>query len=169
MRIWLQGTRLPLYQETLDKYKIPADTPMSVKQAFLMGTRNGGLALKQPDIGVLKEGAKADVLIFSTDTLGLIGWTDPVAAVVLHSNIGDISDIYLNGQLVKTGGQLVVDWRGNGWADQFQTTVENFRTEYAKADLSAFEAAVKALRGYTDADFQTPFQVDVTRGNATGF
>jgi hypothetical protein len=169
MRIWLQGTRLPLYQETLDKYKIPADTPMSVKQAFLMGTRNGGLALKRPDIGVLKEGAKADILIFSTDVLGLIGWTDPVAAVVLHSNIGDISDIYLNGQLVKTGGKLVVDWRGNGWADQFQTTVQNFRTEYAKADLSAFEAGAKASKEYTDTDFQAPFQVDVTRGNATGF
>jgi cytosine/adenosine deaminase-related metal-dependent hydrolase len=117
MRIWLQSTRLGLYQETLDRFKIPSNTPMTVRQAFLLGRRNGGLALKRPDLGVLRVGAKADVLVFSTDAIGLVGWSDPVAAVVLHSNVADIEDIYVDGQLVKKGGKLVVDWQGEGERD----------------------------------------------------
>ncbi|KAJ7495279.1 amidohydrolase, partial [Mycena latifolia] len=150
MRIWLQSTRLGLYQETLDRFKIPSNTPMTVRQAFLLGTRNGGLALKRPDLGVLREGATADVLVFSTDAIGLVarGWSDPVAAIVLHSNVADIEDIYVGGKLVKTGGKLVVDWE-------------------ARTNISAFEEGVKG--SLTDQDFQDPFEVDVTRGESTGF
>ncbi|KAJ7600994.1 hypothetical protein C8J56DRAFT_1000001 [Mycena floridula] len=169
MRIWLQSTRLQLYQEELAHFKVPSNTPMSVHGVFLLGTRNGGLALKQPDLGVLREGAKADVLVFSTDALGLIGWSDPVAAIVLHSNVADIEDIYVDGKLVKQGGKMVVDWVGKGYADRLRASAENFREAFAKTNISAFEEGVKAGTGLTDQDFQDPFQVDVTRGPSTGF
>ncbi|KAJ7230096.1 hypothetical protein GGX14DRAFT_507970 [Mycena pura] len=169
MRIWLQSTRLGLYQETLDRFKIPSNTPMTVRQAFLLGTRNGGLALKRPDLGVLRVGAKADVLVFSTDAIGLIGWSDPVAAIVLHSNVADIEDIYLDGELVKKGGKLKVDWQGEGFADRLRDSAVKFRDAFAKTNIAAFEAGVKGLRGLTDKDFQDPFQVDVTQGDSTGF
>ncbi|KAK7016360.1 putative amidohydrolase [Favolaschia claudopus] len=169
MRIWLQSTRLGLYQETLNKFKIPSNTPMSVRQAFLMGTRNGGLALKRPDLGVLREGAKADVLVFSTDAIGLIGWSDPVAAIVLHSNVADIEDIYVDGKLVKSAGKLVVDWEGQGFADQLRASAVKFREAFAKTNISAFEEGIKLQGSLTDADFQDPFEVDVTRGDGTGF
>ncbi|KAJ7131410.1 hypothetical protein C8R44DRAFT_774798 [Mycena epipterygia] len=167
MRIWLQSTRLGLYQETLDRFKIPSNTPMTVRQAFLLGTRNGGLALKRPDLGVLREGAKADVLVFSTDAIGLVGWSDPVAAIVLHSNVADIEDIYVDGQLVKTGGKLVVDWQGKGFADRLKASGIKFRDALANTNISTFEAGVKG--SLTDQDFEDPFKVDVTRGNSTGF
>jgi len=167
MRIWLQSTRLGLYQDTLNRFKIPSNTPMTVRQAFLLGTRNGGLALKRPDLGVLREGAKADVLVFSTDAIGLVGWSDPVAAIVLHSNVADIEDIYVDGKLVKTGGKLVVDWQGKGFADRLKASAVKFREALAKVDISTFETAIKG--SLTDANFQDPFQVDVTRGNSTGF
>ncbi|KAF7374491.1 5'-deoxyadenosine deaminase [Mycena sanguinolenta] len=167
MRIWLQSTRLGLYQETLNRFKIPSNTPMTVRQAFLLGTRNGGLALRRPDLGVLKEGAKADILVFSTDAIGLVGWSDPVAAVVLHSNIADIEDVYVDGQLVKKGGKLVVDWQGKGFGDRLKESAKNFRDALAKTDITPFEVALKG--SLTDQDFQDPFQVDVTRGSGTGF
>ncbi|KAK7016355.1 hypothetical protein R3P38DRAFT_3203582 [Favolaschia claudopus] len=169
MRIWLQATRERLYQETLDRFKIPASTPMSVRQAFLMGTRNGGLALKRPDLGVLREGAKADVVVFSTDAIGLIGWTDPIAAVVLHSNVGDIEDVYVDGQLVKQGGKLVVDWVEKGYAERLRASGVRFREELAKVNITTFETGFKALSGLKNEDFADPFQVDVTRGDSTGF
>lgn len=167
MRIWLQSTRLGLYQETLDRFKIPSNTPMTVRQAFLLGTRNGGLALKRPDLGVLREGATADVLVFSTDAIGLVGWSDPVAAIVLHSNIADIEDIYVGGQLVKTGGKLVFDWEGKGYGDRLRASANKFRDALATTNISAFEEGVKG--SLTDQDFQDPFRVDVTRGDSTGF
>ncbi|KAJ7811046.1 amidohydrolase family protein [Mycena olivaceomarginata] len=166
MRIWLQSTRLGLYQETLDRFKIPSNTPMTVRQAFLLGTRNGGLALKQPDLGVLRVGAKADVLVFSTDAIGLVGWSDPVAAVVLHSNVADIEDIYVDGQLVKKGGKLVVDWQGEGFADRLKESGIKFRDALARTNITPFEVGLKG--SLTDQDFQDPFQVDVTRGGRNG-
>ncbi|KAJ7025129.1 hypothetical protein C8F04DRAFT_968154 [Mycena alexandri] len=167
MRIWLQSTRLGLYQETLDRFKIPSNTPMTVRQAFLLGTRNGGLALKRPDLGVLREGAKADVLVFSTDAIGLVGWSDPVAAIVLHSNVADIEDIYVDGELIKKGGKLVVDWQGEGFGNKLRESAIKFRDALAKTNITAFEVGVKG--SLTDRDFQDPFQVDVTRGDGTGF
>ncbi|KAJ6512826.1 amidohydrolase [Mycena sanguinolenta] len=167
MRIWLQSTRLGLYQETLNRFKIPSNTPMTVRQAFLLGTRNGGLALRRPDLGVLKKGAKADVLVFSTDAIGLVGWSDPVAAVVLHSNVADIEDVYVDGQLVKKGGKLVVDWQGKGFGDRLRESAKKFRDALARTDISTFEVAIKG--SLTDQDFQDPFKVDVTRGGGTGF
>jgi len=142
---------------------------MTVRQAFLLGTRNGGLALKRPDLGVLREGAKADILVFSTDAIGLIGWSDPVAAIVLHSNVADIEDIYVDGELVKKGGKLVVDWQGKGYADRLRDSASKFRDALAKTNISTFEEGIKALSGLTDQDFQDPFEVDVTRGDGTGF
>ncbi|KAF8145423.1 hypothetical protein K438DRAFT_1735470 [Mycena galopus ATCC 62051] len=167
MRIWLQSTRLGLYQETLNRFKIPSSTPMTVRQAFLLGTRNGGLALKRPDLGVLREGAKADVLVFSTDAIGLVGWSDPVAAVVLHSNVADIEDVYVDGQLVKKSGKLVVDWQGEGFGNRLSESAKKFRDTLAKTDIRPFEVALKG--SLTDQDFQDPFRVDVTRGDGTGF
>ncbi|KAJ7705645.1 hypothetical protein B0H16DRAFT_701471 [Mycena metata] len=167
MRIWLQSTRLGLYQETIDRFKIASNTPMTVRQAFLLGTRNGGLALKRPDLGVLKEGAKADVLVFSTDAIGLVGWSDPVAAIVLHSNVADIEDVYVDGELVKKGGKLVVDWQGEGFGDKLRASGIKFRDALAKTNITAFEVGVKG--SLTDEDFQDPFQVDVLRGAGTGF
>ncbi|KAJ7479285.1 hypothetical protein FB451DRAFT_1451245 [Mycena latifolia] len=167
MRIWLQSTRLGLYQETLDRFKIPSNTPMTVRQAFLLGTRNGGLALKRPDLGVLREGATADILMFSTDAIGLVGWSDPVAAIVLHSNVADIEVIYVGGQLVKTGGKLVLDWEGKGYGDRLRASANKFRDALARTNISAFEEGVKG--SLTDQDFQDPLKVDVTRGESTGF
>ncbi|KAJ6600575.1 amidohydrolase [Mycena vulgaris] len=167
MRIWLQSTRLGLYQETLDRFKIPSNTPMTVRQAFLLGTRNGGLALKRPDLGVLREGAKADVLVFSTDAIGLVGWSDPVAAIVLHSNVADIEEVYVDGKLVKKGGKMVVDWQEKGFADRLRQSANKFREALARTDITPFEVALKG--SLTDQDFQDPFQVDVTRGDGTGF
>ncbi|KAJ6517185.1 hypothetical protein C8R47DRAFT_1205424 [Mycena vitilis] len=169
MRIWLQSTRLGLYQDTLDRFKIPSNTPMTVRQAFLLGTRNGGLALKRPDLGVLREGATADVVVFSTDAIGLVGWSDPVAAIVLHSNVADIEDIYVGGQLVKQGGKLVVDWMGKGFAERLKESAGKLRDALARTNISTFEDGVKLQSSLTDEDFQDPFQVDVTRGAGTGF
>jgi len=79
---------------------------MSVNQAFLLATRNGGLALRRPDLGIIAVGAKADVVVFNGDSPGMLGWVDPVAAVILHSNVGDVEVVIVDGKVVKRDGKL---------------------------------------------------------------
>ncbi|KAE9367160.1 amidohydrolase family protein [Stipitochalara longipes BDJ] len=111
MRIWLQATRLRLYKEVLGDWKVPANTGMTVEQVFLLATRNGGLSLRRPDIGVLKVGAKADILVFDGHSPSMAGYEDPVAAVVLHANVGDIQHVIVDGEFKKRDSKLVgVDW-----------------------------------------------------------
>jgi cytosine/adenosine deaminase-related metal-dependent hydrolase len=110
-RLWLQTTRLMEYRKVLDRWQVPDSCPMRVNQAFLLVTRNGGLALKRPDLGVIAPGAKADIVVFKGDSPNMIGWVDPVAAVILHSNVGDVEHVLVNGQFKKRDGRLVgVNW-----------------------------------------------------------
>jgi cytosine/adenosine deaminase-related metal-dependent hydrolase len=80
---------------------------MKVEQAFLLATRQGGLALRRPDIGVLQPGAKADILVFNGDSPNMLGWSDPVAAIILHANPGDIEHVLVDGQFRKRDFKLV--------------------------------------------------------------
>jgi cytosine/adenosine deaminase-related metal-dependent hydrolase len=107
-RMWLQRVRDTRYRRVLDGWEIPNKCPMSTDQAFLMATRHGGLALRRPDIGVLSPGAKADLLVFRCDRPNMLGWTDPVAAVMLHANIADIEHVMIDGRWKKRDGQLVL-------------------------------------------------------------
>jgi cytosine/adenosine deaminase-related metal-dependent hydrolase len=112
-RIWLQSVRNVSYNNALDKGKIPRQNPMTVEDAFLLATRQGALAVRRDDIGVLKVGAKADIVCFDGGAPNMAGWTDPVAAVILHANAGDVRDVLVNGRFVKRSGELVLrdgDW-----------------------------------------------------------
>lgn len=106
-RIWLQTVRNNSYHKTLRTGFIPNQTPMKVEQAFLLATRQGGLALRRPDIGVLQVGAKADILVFNGDSPNMLGWVDPVAAIILHANAGDIEHVLVDGQFRKRDFKLL--------------------------------------------------------------
>src|SRR3569833_3342079 len=73
-RLWLQTTRYRLYEEGAKHWAVPGKSPMSVDQAFLLATRKGGLALRRNDIGVIAEGAKADLVVWDGDSPALLGW-----------------------------------------------------------------------------------------------
>src|SRR5262249_28247928 len=108
-RLWLQSTRSRVYEETLNRWEIPFSNPMSATQAFLLATRNGGLALGRPDLGVIAPGAKADVVVWDGRSPSLLGWSDPIGAVILHASIGDIDHVLSNGRFVKRDGKLSID------------------------------------------------------------
>ncbi|KAL4933000.1 uncharacterized protein BDV17DRAFT_144807 [Aspergillus undulatus] len=106
-RLWLQLVRLRNYTKTLNTGLLPNDNPMTVEQAFLLATRQGGLALRRHDIGVIEPGAKADLAIFNGDSPNMLGWTDPVAAVILHAHPGDIEHVLVDGEWRKRDFRLV--------------------------------------------------------------
>lgn len=107
-RLFLQSARNVSYNNALDTGNIPRQTPMTVEDAFLLATRRGGRAVRRDDIGVLKVGAKADIVCFDGDSPNMVGWTDPIAAVVLHANVGDIQHVMVGGEFRKRDGKLVL-------------------------------------------------------------
>ncbi|KAL4959571.1 uncharacterized protein BDV14DRAFT_193683 [Aspergillus stella-maris] len=95
-RLWLQLVRLRNYTMALDTGRLPNTNPMA-----------GGRALRRNDIGVIRVGAKADLAVFSGDSPNMLGWSDPVAAVVLHANAGDIEHVLVDGEWRKRDFRLV--------------------------------------------------------------
>ena len=96
-RLWLQSARAKNYFDVINNgWSIPRNNPVSVEQAFHLITRAGGLALRRDDLGIIWEGAKADVVVFKTDKPNMVGWRDLIAAIILHSDVGDIEDVLVH-------------------------------------------------------------------------
>ncbi|KAG4259090.1 hypothetical protein FPRO03_13312 [Fusarium proliferatum] len=108
-RIWLQSVRYFFFDKVLSGWEVPKNNPMSVVQAFSLATRAGGLALRRSELGVIREGAKADLIVWNAaESPSLLGWTDPIAAIMLHASIGDILHVMVNGDFVKRDGKLAI-------------------------------------------------------------
>lgn len=139
---------------------------MSVEQAFLMATRAGGLALHRPDIGVLVEGAKADLVVFDGTSPNMLGWADPVAAVMLHSHVGDIQHVLVDGQFQKRDFKLVV--RGN-YADvtkNFLASARRIQSIWEQTPLPDLTGAYPYEPG---VNYATALTVDVLGGAENGY
>jgi len=107
-RIWLQQVRYTQYSDVVERWKLAGNNPMSVNQAFLLATRHGGLALKREDLGVIQVGAKADIVVWDAESPSMLGWVDPVAAVILHASVGDIEAVLVDGKFVKKDRKLIM-------------------------------------------------------------
>lgn len=166
-RMWLQSTRLRLFRQTLDRWRIPATSPMSVNQAFLLATRAGGLALRRPDVGVLVVGAKADVVVFDGDSPNMLGWADPVAAIILHSHVGDVRHVLVDGQWRKREGELVMPEGAPERAEverRFLVSARRIQERWGETALPVLEGEYQGGMLYADPDVE-----DVVRGDGTGY
>lgn len=136
---------------------------MSVNQAFLLATRNGGLALRRPDLGVIAVGAKADVVVFDGDSPGMLGWVDPVAAVILHSNVGDVDTVIVDGKIVKRFGKLTYkDY--SGVQEKFLKSAKKVQAFWKNMPYPVFEGEFSPQVPYADAK-----TVDVVSGEDNGY
>ncbi|KAI1482206.1 Metallo-dependent hydrolase [Daldinia eschscholtzii] len=162
-RIWLQRTRSRLFDQVLEGWKLPKNNPMSVNQAFLMATRQGGLALRRPDLGVIRVGAKADLVVFNGRSPGLLGWLDPVAAVILHANVGDIDHVIVDGKFRKRDGKLTYE--------NYDAVVDRFLASTEQLQKAALETPAPVLEGrlWGGCEFGCATEVNVSRGSGTGY
>lgn len=164
-RLWMQKLRLARAEEVLlGKGQIPRQNPMSVEQAFHLITRAGALALRRHDLGIIAPGAKADLVLFDGDSPGMLGWSDAVAAVILHSNVGDMEGVLVGGEWVKKEGKLVFP----GYADVKRRFLASARRiqgiwggiEWARVDRGMWR---------NQTWFGDVREVDVFRGEGTGY
>ncbi|KAI1424619.1 amidohydrolase [Xylaria sp. FL1777] len=163
-RIWLQRVRERLYSLTvIDRWQIPNANPMSVNQAFLLATQKGGLALGRKDLGVIAINATADLVVWDGRSPALLGWTDPIAAVILHASIGDIDHVIVNGEFVKRDKKIVIEGY-DSVADRFLDAAGRIQ-----AKLKATPLPVQVGDFLTGYPYGPVFQADVVRGPGTGY
>ncbi|KAH2770836.1 hypothetical protein KXW10_005937 [Aspergillus fumigatus] len=165
-RMWLQEVRLRLYAQALDCWDIPPNNPMSVEQAFLLATRAGGLALRRPDIGVLVEGAKADLVVFDGTSPNMLGWVDPVAAVILHSNPGDVEHVLVNGEFRKRDFKLVVPGNLAEIQQRFLASARRIQEVWKQMPLPVLEGSFPNTPG---VNYSKAVTADVVRGWQNGY
>lgn len=165
-RIWLQSTRLRFFYQALDNWNIPRNNPMSVNQAFTLATRSGALALRRPDLGVLAAGNKADVVVFDGDSPNMLGWADPVAAIILHSHVGDIRHVMVGGEWRKRDGKLVTKQNRTEIQNKFLESAKRIQRIWLNTPLPEMKGE---FGGLSHVDYVDAFTVDAVRGNGTGY
>ncbi|GAB1317056.1 hypothetical protein MFIFM68171_07266 [Madurella fahalii] len=164
-RLWLQTVRRTRYEPVLqDLWHPPVNNPMSVNQAFLLATRNGGLALKRDDLGVLAAGAKADLIVWNGASPGMLGWVDPVAAVVLHANVGDVEGVMVDGRWRKRDGRIADEEYYTETRGQFLESARRIQRRLIETPLPVVNGSF--MSGYT---YGTAERVDTLRGEGDGY
>lgn len=109
MNLVLQQRRLLRAQEAGREGKWVRYVEGTVEDAFNLGTIAGARAVgMKGELGRLREGYKADVVVFDGTSPGMLAAAlhDPVAAVVLHSSVRDVVMVIVDGVVRKEGGRL---------------------------------------------------------------
>ncbi|KZV97343.1 Metallo-dependent hydrolase [Exidia glandulosa HHB12029] len=164
-RIWLQSARLVAFRQELQKSQINVRNPMSAKQAFFLATRNGALALRRDDLGVVKVGAKADLVVFDGTSPNMLGWSDPVAAIILHSHVSDVQHVLVDGEFRKRDGKIVFgDFKAV--SERFLQSRDRIQELWANMNFPAFFSG--PFRPNAAEGVVGPV-LDVVRGDATGY
>ncbi|CAM1502389.1 Fc.00g043730.m01.CDS01 [Cosmosporella sp. VM-42] len=163
-RIWLQSVRYQFFSQEVLQWRIGSTNPMSVVQAFYLATRAGGLALRRPDLGVIKVGAKADLIVWdAANSPALLGWADPIAAVMLHASVGDILHVTVGGEFVKRNGKITAKGY-EGVRREFRESAERIRGIWEKMPYPVLTGDFQSGYPYVE-----PRRADTQRGEGDGY
>lgn len=73
---------------------------------FTSATLGGARALRRDDLGRIAPGAKADLLLFNLDTLGMAPVRDPIRNLVFSATRQDLDTVLIDGRTVVKGGRI---------------------------------------------------------------
>lgn len=71
---------------------------------FNAATLGGARALGRDDLGRLCAGAKADIVVFSGDSINMVPMRDPVKNIVYSAEMEDVETVIINGRVVVENG-----------------------------------------------------------------
>ncbi|PBK87321.1 Metallo-dependent hydrolase [Armillaria gallica] len=108
MRLMLQSSRGVVGRQVKEKGKVPKDLCVKIGEVYAMATIRAARSLKL-NAGQLKEGALADIVVYDTLSPSMIAGAveNPVAAVMLHSNVRDVNTVIVDGVVRKRDGKLL--------------------------------------------------------------
>ncbi|KAK2034720.1 amidohydrolase [Colletotrichum zoysiae] len=110
MRLGLQYARTERQETLRGQGKWSRHIGPLAEQAFNLATIGGARAIGMAgEVGQIRVGAKADLVIFDTNSPSMLPAADedPVAAVVLHSSERDVETVIVGGVVRKEAGKLL--------------------------------------------------------------
>lgn len=109
MRLLLQAQR---HLEHESRPGAPMKIARLCSEILEIATMGGAKAVGlEKVIGSVTPGKRADLLLTRCDSPKLVPAQDPVGALVLYANGTDVDTVFINGEMVKSGGKLTkVDW-----------------------------------------------------------
>jgi 5-methylthioadenosine/S-adenosylhomocysteine deaminase len=108
MRLGLQMQRALENDAKLKRAELPQELSLSARDVLELATIDGAAAMGlDSELGSLRPGKAADLILIRTDGLNFAPWGDPVAAVVLHSHAPDVDTVLVGGRVIKRDGRLV--------------------------------------------------------------
>lgn len=110
MRLLLQHARTERSHRLEKEGKWSRHVGPLVEDVFNLGTIGGARSMGMAgQIGQIKVGAKADLIIFDTKSPSMlaVAQEDPVSAIVLHSSERDVETVIVDGIVRKEGGALL--------------------------------------------------------------
>ena len=142
MRLQLQAER---GREHARRTEPPREVGLRTRQVLELATRGGArVAGLDALVGSLTPGKQADVVLTRADGVHMVPATDPVAALVLYANAGDVDTVLVGGRVVKRGGRLVdVDWPR--LAERLIRSSERVRAGFATAPVAEIESLAASL------------------------
>ncbi|KAI1852013.1 hypothetical protein JX266_002866 [Neoarthrinium moseri] len=130
---------------------------ISAEQVFNLATLGGAKACgMQDEIGRVKQGMKADLVVFDGESPGMLAAAveDPVAAIVLHSNPGDIDMVIIDG-VVKKGGGKLLDVEVVPAPDASMSVLKpNTRLQWKDIVKKVLESRKQVMEKTADIDFE---------------
>jgi cytosine/adenosine deaminase-related metal-dependent hydrolase len=108
MRFALQAERLRRCENLAREGLAPRSNEVTAKDILEIATLGGARAIRlDAELGSLTPGKQADVVLIRTDRIGLSPVVDPVNTVVTQAGAADVDSVFLAGEPVKRGGQLL--------------------------------------------------------------
>ena len=94
-------------RQSLLLHRLKGDRWLSAADVLRMGTLGGAEILGRKNIGMIKPGAAADVILIDLDDIGYTGAkSDPLAAILFCSGRQRVSWSIINGQVIVEKGEL---------------------------------------------------------------
>jgi 5-methylthioadenosine/S-adenosylhomocysteine deaminase len=79
---------------------------LNAEAALQMATINGARALRLENIGMLREGWKADIIGLNTNKPHLVPLHNPLAHIVYAASASDVEYVIVDGELLLENGEL---------------------------------------------------------------
>lgn len=108
MKFMLQAERSRVNEQIISRGDMPGELNLLSEQVLRAATVTGAKALGlDRTIGSLTPGKEADLVLIRTSDLNMFPVQDPIGAVVQFANPSNVDTVFVAGNMVKRGGQLL--------------------------------------------------------------
>ncbi len=167
MRTTLGADRSREHLEAHAKGETVTGVSLRAEQVVDWATRGGAHALGRDDLGVLRPGAAADIVLIKNDASPVsFPLLNPYGQVAFQAQRGDVHTVLVAGQVVKSEGKLV-GFDAAAVRSQVEATVEHLRSSLGAETWTAGMNPALPDAELLDNPYQyTEYKSDATHGGS---